>query len=95
MGQERLSDLSIMSIETKNLEKLKSCSAMLINMFEEKKARRVSTCNVTILDPRISRINVFKFYNTYPLIVLYQVGHVLPPVRLPNPIKKLIKSTKL
>jgi hypothetical protein len=84
-----------MSIETKNLEKLKSCSAMLINMFEEKKARRVSTCNVTILDPRISRINVFKFYNTYPLIVLYQVGHVLPPVRLPNPIKKLIKSTKL
>jgi hypothetical protein len=70
MGQERLSDLSIMSIETKNLEKLKSCSAMLINMFEEKKARRVSTyiciCNVTILDPRISRINVFKFYNTYP-----------------------------
>jgi hypothetical protein len=34
-----LSDLSILSIETENFEKLKSCSAMdlLINKFAEKK----------------------------------------------------------
>lgn len=43
MGQERLSDLSVLSIEAENLEKLKSSSAMddLINKFAEKKARKV------------------------------------------------------
>lgn len=43
MGQERLSDLSLLSIEAETLEKLKSSSAMndLINQFAEKKARRV------------------------------------------------------
>lgn len=43
MGQERLSDLSLLSIEAETLEKLKSSSAIndLINQFAEKKARRV------------------------------------------------------
>ena len=43
MGQERLSDLSVLSIEAENLEKLKSSSAMddLINQFAEKKARKI------------------------------------------------------
>lgn len=43
MGQERLSDLSILSIEKEELEKLKLSSAMdvIINTFAEKKARKV------------------------------------------------------
>ena len=43
MGQQRLSDLSILSIEKEELEKLKSSSAMddLINTFAERKARKV------------------------------------------------------
>lgn len=43
MGQERLSDLSLLSIEAEILEKLKSSSAIddLINQFAEKKARKV------------------------------------------------------
>nr|CAH7716277.1 unnamed protein product [Callosobruchus chinensis] len=44
MGQERLSDISLLSIEAETLEKLKSSSAIndLINQFAEKKARRVN-----------------------------------------------------
>ena len=44
MGQERLSDLSLLSIEAETLEKLKSSSAIndLINQFAEKKARRMN-----------------------------------------------------
>ncbi|CAH2002434.1 unnamed protein product [Acanthoscelides obtectus] len=44
MGQERLSDLSLLSIEVETLEKLKSSSAIndLINQFAEKKARRMN-----------------------------------------------------
>nr|CAH7765806.1 unnamed protein product [Callosobruchus chinensis] len=44
MGQERLSDISLLSIEAETLEKLKSLSAIndLINQFAEKKARRVN-----------------------------------------------------
>lgn len=43
MGHERLSDLSLLSIEAETLEKLKSSSAIndLINQFAEKKARKV------------------------------------------------------
>lgn len=44
MGQERLSDISLLSIEAETLEKLKSSSAIndLINQFADKKARRVN-----------------------------------------------------
>nr|CAI5844793.1 unnamed protein product [Callosobruchus analis] len=44
MGQERLSDISLLSIAAETLEKLKSSSAIndLINQFAEKKARRVN-----------------------------------------------------
>nr|CAH7717491.1 unnamed protein product [Callosobruchus chinensis] len=44
MGQERLSDISLLSIEADTLEKLKSSLAIndLINQFAEKKARRVN-----------------------------------------------------
>nr|CAI5839645.1 unnamed protein product [Callosobruchus analis] len=44
MGQERLSDISLLSIEAENLEKLKSSSAIndLINQFAEKRARKVN-----------------------------------------------------
>ena len=43
MGEERLSDLSVLYIEFKHLKKLKSSLVMddLINMFAEKKARKV------------------------------------------------------
>lgn len=45
MGQEKISDLSLLSIEAKHLEKLKSSSAMddLISRFAEKKARKAFT----------------------------------------------------
>ena len=44
MRQERL-DLSVLSIEAENLEKLKSSSAMddLVNKVAEKKARKICT----------------------------------------------------
>nr|CAH7736627.1 unnamed protein product [Callosobruchus chinensis] len=44
MGQEPLSDISLLSLEAETLEKLKSSSAIndLINQFAEKKARRMN-----------------------------------------------------
>nr|CAI5852033.1 unnamed protein product [Callosobruchus analis] len=44
MGQERLSDISLLSIEAETLEKLKSSPAIndLINQFAEKNARKVN-----------------------------------------------------
>lgn len=47
MGQQRLTDLSFLSIEAENLEKLKSTLAMddLINMFAEKKGKKSVNLN--------------------------------------------------